>query len=1074
MTRDSSRRSGTRAGSAPRFAAWGFGALVSLVILHRYSLTILGESTHAASAAVAALLVGFSLGSALGGVGVARSRRPLRWFALSAGISGLYCLAFPLLFSKLGELYLAIAPTIHDGSSSARIVARFAWAFGVLLVPTFFSGVAATALARTLGSRRTGLPTLYAWQAAGAALGAWTTASLLVPNLGLPGTLCFAAIVELGVAAVSLRRSVIAVHDPASGTPERERAESLPAPGSLPPLPWKKIAMVTGGIAVVLGVAFFGTVVSFVLQRPTLVAIACAGILAAAAGARHGLSLRPSFAQFLVTSLAIGYLTISLAVLWAHATDVFSGETLTSTTIVLTSLALGLSIGAFAGVRLVASETRTRTGLGISLIASGCLVWLTLGAWDGIPVWLDRLAALSLTPEVVASARWAFLLPLMLLPAAILGLSVVLNLRCITTGGSKVAARLGLGHASLAIGGVLGALVTLFIFLPRLGSMTSLKWIGALLLVAGGLALYAFSDLSRRRTYAAIAVSAVLWGPLLPVSWNLEEARRSTATSTPNEVLFRSEDATAGLTMVVEQSGTRTLRANGRVVGDSAYDTFVRRRTVTLATLFTAARERALVTPLATGVTPAALLAHGFEEVVGAETRRGVADAARQFFSGVNANVLSASAFRLVREDARSILLKSSERYDVIILENPSGSGGRPTRELYALAASRLRRHGLLVHRIPIDELPLPNLFVALNTVDSAFDHTSLWTHGPWAFVVASNEPLRLDLRSLRSAREPKWVRQALVSGSPLELLSDLVVTADDMNGFLDSLATAAGKPRSQVSTDARPRSVQSARSRTRSFEIETRAWFRKLRSSEPPPFRGEPTARERSLASASFVRGWSDPKALMRLASLWSRDARLSDAAVHWLYDELAPGDAVASLDVGRRIDELRSEMGVIAELVATMNASVDCKRIPRFVSRVDNVRLSVVGASGESLDGTEPRDAVDRNPNPNVGKGWRVRPVGRAAFVDLGFGAPKAIGTVHVVVRPIDGGAAHTRLLGRDRNGVWHPLANDRDSFHCRGVRRYQLSESVPVLTELRVEVEGELPASRIALYELWVEGS
>jgi hypothetical protein len=38
--------------------------------------------------------------------------------------------------------------------------------------------------------------------------------------------------------------------------------------------------------------------------------------------------------------------------------------------------------------------------------------------------------------------------------------------------------------------------------------------------------------------------------------------------------------------------------------------------------------------------------------------------------------------------------------------------------------------------------------------------------------------------------------------------------------------------------------------------------------------------------------------------------------------------------------------------------------------------------------------------------------------------------------------------------------------------GVRRVRVSEDVPALTTLRVEIQGETIAARVALHELWVE--
>ena len=91
------------------------------------------------------------------------------------------------------------------------------------------------------------------------------------------------------------------------------------------------------------------------------------------------------------------------------------------------------------------------------------------------------------------------------------------------------------------------------------------------------------------------------------------------SASEDGTIIYRREDATGGLTSVVEDREVRTLLTNGKFQGDNSEEIPVQHRLANIPTLFTAERERALVIGLGTGVTLAALAAHGFEEVVCAE-----------------------------------------------------------------------------------------------------------------------------------------------------------------------------------------------------------------------------------------------------------------------------------------------------------------------------------------------------------------------------------------------------------------------------------------------------------------------
>ncbi len=436
----------------------------------------------------------------------------------------------------------------------------------------------------------------------------------------------------------------------------------------------------------------------------------------------------------------------------------------------------------------------------------------------------------------------------------------------------------------------------------------------------------------------------------------------------------------------------------------------------------------------------------------------------------------------MIQEDGRSVLLESPDRYDVITVEVSSiwfaGVGAIYSTEFYELASSRLRREGVLLQWFPIHHLSARNLFIVVNTVRSVFPYVSLWTHRHQAFVVASNEPLRLDLQSVRDDQQRKGMEpylRELPSGSPLELLSDLVVTDTDIDRFLDSMSVLLRTKRNVVSTDTWPTlEYETPKDVLENFSyFQNRATFQRFRSTAPFAFRGKPKAIERALQRAAFARGWNDPRALARLAEIWAQEPELSDAASEWLFDELT-GENAFGADFGSDpLSELRDQLDALRGLVASAGTVTSCEPMPSFVSRVSYTPLHVTGTSGESLDSTLPEDALDGIFDPELGKGWRVRPDGRPVQLDVGFEAPTSVRSVRMIVRPVDGSVARSRLLGRDENGAWHPLASasQEDDIACQSARVYELSDDAPRLVGLRVVVQGEGNSFRIALHELWV---
>ena len=152
---------------------------------------------------------------------------------------------------------------------------------------------------------------------------------------------------------------------------------------------------------------------------------------------------------------------------------------------------------------------------------------------------------------------------------------------------------------------------------------------------------------------------------------------------------------------------------------------------------------------------------------------------------------------------------------------------------------------------------------MVVNTVRSVFPHVSVWNHRHQGFVVASNEPLAVDLvpcaRTWRGRACRPYLRE-LRSGSPLELLGDLVVTDGDADRFLDGMAELLFASRGLVSTDVWPAlEYETPKDILSNFlYFQNRAIFRRFRS------RALPLPR-RAVPGRALARGGGLPPRLVR-----------------------------------------------------------------------------------------------------------------------------------------------------------------------------------------------------------------
>jgi hypothetical protein len=255
---------------------------------------------------------------------------------------------------------------------------------------------------------------------------------------------------------------------------------------------------------------------------------------------------------------------------------------------------------------------------------------------------------------------------------------------------------------------------------------------------------------------------------------------------------------------------------------------------------------------------------------------------------------------------------------------------------------------------------------------------------------------------------------------------------------------------------------------------FQNRATFRRFRSLAHFDYRGAPSSAEETLGLAAFSRGWNDPRAVPRIARVWREIPEISDAASQWLYDELTGDDAFGSSFPQDPVSELGSELEALGSMLRSSLTESSCEPLPDFLSRVSAVPLRVEAHAGDSLEGTAPEDAVDGIFDPDLAKGWRVRPDGRPVLLELALVEPLRIEKVHLIVRPLDGALARARVLGQDERGAWHPIASGgrQEEIVCNQSREFRLSNGTPKLTRIRVEIQGEGNSFRVALHEIWVD--
>ncbi|HWO02893.1 MAG TPA: fused MFS/spermidine synthase, partial [Blastocatellia bacterium] len=198
------------------FGVSGFVALSYEVIWSRVLALIIGSSVYAFSIMLTTFLIGLAVGASIASRFVDRIRHPMVAFAaIELGV-GVTCLIGAYLFNDLPYVFVQLYRWVGSTSWSVLLFARFLISSLVMIVPTLLLGSLFPLVVRIVSSdetdtERTGgrsAGEAYAANTVGAIAGSFASGFVLIPWVGLLGSLRLCAALNFVVAAslfISLR-----------------------------------------------------------------------------------------------------------------------------------------------------------------------------------------------------------------------------------------------------------------------------------------------------------------------------------------------------------------------------------------------------------------------------------------------------------------------------------------------------------------------------------------------------------------------------------------------------------------------------------------------------------------------------------------------------------------------------------------------------------------------------------------------------------------------------------------------------------------------------------------------------
>jgi spermidine synthase len=479
-----------------------------------------------------------------------------------------------------------------------------------------------------------------------------------------------------------------------------------------------------------------------------------------------------------------GFLFFALEVIWTHLIATVCGNSVYAFAAMLFAVLLGLFAGSGVASRLARGSDAIPAAIpALAFIAGAALLVVQQIAWPYVPH-LFSITGGHVSSFAEAETLRTLITLLLVAPVAmVLGSVLPMLFRLAEFPVSEQGRTAGLMTAANAVGCCAGALLAAFLFIPRAGSEASLLMIAIVYAIAG------VAIAPRQRIGLAFALVTLLLAGLAP-RWN-----RLHLTSGENvyfypsfvgpetRLLFFHEDASGGITTVIQNQDTRVLLTNGKFQGNDSGESAAQSGFALVPAMHVANFDDALVIGLGTGQSAGVIQRLGFRRVDIAEIAPGIIAAAREWFPHLNHGVLGQPNVRTILEDGRNVVQLRDQRYDLITMEISSmwfaGATNVYSRDFYRAAAARLKPHGAMQQWLQLHHLSPRELASAVGSMHSVFPYVSFWLIGGQGIVVGTMEPQTLRAEGLRrgiAATGPDVVRAAL---------RGRVLSADDVPRFL-------------------------------------------------------------------------------------------------------------------------------------------------------------------------------------------------------------------------------------------------------------------------------------------------
>lgn len=729
----------------------GACGLVYEIVWSRLLVFVFGGTTFAVTTVLSCFMGGLALGSFLAGRFSPSINRSLRIYGILEISIGIFCLFVPLLFDFAIPMYRVLVKLVGE-SLGVLTGARLLVSVVILVIPTTCMGATLPILAKGFVRREdeigSNVAYLYGFNTIGAFLGSAGAGFLLLPTLGLKGSILLAVIFNILVGTIAILLS---------GTPKKIlHKESVKQKKSRKDIAVKATTKLDKRILLLL----------------------------------YGLS---------------GLSAMAFQVAWTRALILSLGSSTYAFSAIVACFIFGLAIGSFI-ISFWADKIKNPLGIaGLLELVIGLSALLVVPLFGEMPEIVRRISEAKGSFENILLLEILYVFGLLIVPTLCMGALMPLICRIYDPRSISAGRSVGNVYASNTVGTIIGAFVAGFILIPSklMGMQNTIILASVLYGLIGTVFILTEARWRKLATYIVVFAlwifGTVIGNLVRPWSKGVMVSGPYLASEKEDyDVLYYREgiDATVAVTSPRGSPGQlRALRINGKPDASNEWGDMITQSLLAHIPLLLKPEAKEICNiGLGAGVTAGSALAYPVEKIDVVEISAAVVEAAK-YFEESNYGVLTDQRVKIHLADARNFLLLKNNQYDLIISEpsNPwmSGIANLYTREFFEIVRSRLKPGGMHCQWIHSYSLKADDFAAIIRTIAEVFQYVQLWELMSTDFLIlGSDEQITIDVESFYHsfARLPiAEILSSINTNDPMQMANFYVANGRQMVSWIEN-----------------------------------------------------------------------------------------------------------------------------------------------------------------------------------------------------------------------------------------------------------------------------------------------